>query len=60
MDYDWSYHLIRAEQNLRDASESLNRGDFGRADEQLSDVLHHGRMARVWIVKHVDADVTVG
>ena len=52
MDYDWSYHLIRAEQNLRDASESLNRGECERADEQLSDALHHGRMARVWIVKN--------
>jgi len=47
--YDWSYYLIRAEHELRDAAENLNRSKLSEADDQLARVLNHCRMARIYI-----------
>jgi len=55
--YDWSYYLIRAEHELRNAAESLNRRKFSEADDQLAQVLNHCRMARIYIANQENTSV---
>jgi hypothetical protein len=55
--YDWSYYLIRAEHELRDAAENLNRQKLSEADDQLARVLNHCRMARIYIANQENTSV---
>jgi hypothetical protein len=51
--------LIRAEHELRNAAENLNRRKLSEADDQLAQVLNHCRMARIYIANQVDNNETV-
>jgi len=55
--YDWSYYLIRAEHELRNAAENLNRRKLCEADDQLAQVLNHCRMARIYIANQENTSV---
>jgi len=55
--YDWSYYLIRAEHELRNAAENLNRNKLFEADDQLAQVLNHCRMARIYIANQENTSV---
>jgi hypothetical protein len=55
--YDWSYYLIRAEHELRNAAENLNRLKLSEADDQLAQVLNHCRMARIYIANQENTSV---
>jgi len=55
--YDWSYYLIRAEHELRNAAENLNRSKLSEADDQLAQVLNHCRMARIYIANQENTSV---
>jgi len=55
--YDWSYYLIRAEHELRDAAENLNRQKLSEADDRLAQVLNHCRMARIYIANQENKPV---
>jgi hypothetical protein len=55
--YDWSYYLIRAEHELRNAAENLNRNKLSEADDQLAQVLNHCRMARIYIANQENTSV---
>jgi len=55
--YDWSYYLIRAEHELRNAAENLNRNKLSEADDQLAQVLNHCRMARIYIANQQNTSV---
>jgi len=55
--YDWSYYLIRAEHELRNAAVNLNRYKLSEADDQLAQVLNHCRMARIYIANQENTSV---
>ena len=47
---DWSRYLIFADHLLSQATDAFNMKDYQKADDLIAELLHNGRMARVWIM----------
>jgi len=47
---DWSRYLIVSDHLLRQATDAFNMKDYQKADDLIAELLHNGRMARVWIM----------
>jgi hypothetical protein len=46
---DWSRYLILCDHLLRRATDAFNSNDYQTADDCVAELIHNGRMARVWI-----------